>query len=123
VLVVDDEPDARELLFTIICSAEGEVACAESVQEAFELLQRFQPDVVVSDVGMPDEDGHSFMRKLRKLAPHALAAVPAVALTAYTRPEDQALAMAAGFDKHLGKPVDPHELLTVLASLVQASRR
>ena len=61
-----------ELLSTIIGSAEADVACAESVQAALELLRRFQPEVVVSDVGMPGEDGHSFMRKLRKLAPHAL---------------------------------------------------
>lgn len=117
-LVVDDEDDARELLRVILESRDMTVHDAGSVSEALSLLQRTPVDVIVSDIGMPDQDGYALIRSVRALADKAIAATPAIALTAFTRNEDRARALLEGFNVHMGKPVEPAELLATLANLV-----
>jgi signal transduction histidine kinase len=118
VLVVDDEKDAREVLTEILRRAHAHVTVASSAAEALDLLVRFQPAVLVSDIGMPDEDGFTLMRKVRALPENRGGRIPAVALTAYARPVDRQQAMMAGYDSHVRKPVDPVELVGVVADLV-----
>jgi signal transduction histidine kinase/CheY-like chemotaxis protein len=116
VLVVDDEPDAREVLGTILVAAGAEVALAGSAREALEQLATFAPDVLVSDVGMPGEDGYAMIGRVRESASR-FCRVPAVALTAYASPEDARHAVLAGFDTHLAKPVEPATLTLVVSRL------
>ena len=116
VLVVDDEGDARTLVRRILGGCGAEVAVASSVDEAMSLVEGFRPDILVSDVGMPDRDGYDLIRQVRgRIAAKAL---PAVALTAFARSEDRRRALLAGFQTHVAKPVDPAELVAVVASLV-----
>ncbi len=117
VLVVDDEPDAREILEEILDLAGATVKTAADAAEALRILSDFVPDVLVSDLAMPDEDGLSLIRKIRNRAPDRIATIPAIALTAYTRPEDRVRALNAGFQMHVPKPVDPTELVVTIASL------
>lgn len=121
-LVVDDEPDARDLLATVLTLAGSEVETAASASAALEVLGRFRPHVLVSDVGMPGENGYSLLRRLRQLTPADGGDVPAVALTAYTRTEDRREALAAGFTTHLGKPVSPDDLVQTVARLAPPTR-
>ncbi len=118
VLVVDDERDARELLELVLVRSGARVETAGSAAAALALAERFQPEVIVSDVGMPEEDGYSLIRRLRS-SESELARVPAVALTAYTRREDEARALHMGFNHHLGKPVNPDDLIALVARLGQ----
>jgi len=118
VLVVDDEDDARELLTTVLQEAGAVVTAASSVAGAFAVLATTSISVVVSDIGMPVEDGYSFLRRLRAEGPVALRQIPALALTAYARAEDRQQAARAGFQRHTAKPVDPDVLLATVAALV-----
>jgi CheY-like chemotaxis protein len=117
VLVLDDEPDARELLAEMLEACRAKVTCAGTVAEALRLVASERPDVIVSDIGMPGEDGYAFIQKLRALPPERGGKTPAVALTAYVRFEDRARALVAGFNMHVSKPVEPSELLAALANL------
>ncbi|HEX7622515.1 MAG TPA: response regulator, partial [Anaeromyxobacteraceae bacterium] len=117
VLVVDDEPDAREFLSEMLTSRKASVITAGSVEEAIRLVKEHHLDVIVSDIGMPGEDGYAFIRRLRALPASDGGKTPAVALTAYARFEDRTKALLAGFNMHVPKPVEPTELLAVLASL------
>jgi PAS domain S-box-containing protein len=117
VLVVDDQADARELIKRLLEMAGAIVSIASSASEARERILTARPNVLVCDIGMPDEDGYSFIRKLRVLEQSQNRILPAVALTAYARSEDRTRAIACGFQYHLAKPVDPTELLTVVSSL------
>jgi PAS domain S-box-containing protein len=123
VLIVDDEPDARELLQTVLSEVGGTIETAASASEGFEALQRFRPHVLVSDIGMPDVDGYAFMRRIRELDPLLGGGVPAIALTAYTRAEEKMKAISAGFTTHIGKPVNPDDLLAAVANLARFSPR
>jgi signal transduction histidine kinase/ActR/RegA family two-component response regulator len=116
VLVVDDEPDAREVLGTILTAAGAEVELAASAYEALESLAAFAPDVLVSDVGMPGDDGYALIRQVRG-GVSRFSRVPALALTAYASPEDARRAVLAGFDTHLSKPVEPAMLTAVVSRL------
>ncbi|HEX6862226.1 MAG TPA: response regulator, partial [Thermoanaerobaculia bacterium] len=118
VLVVDDEPDARELLEQVLAGACAEVAVAASAPEALDALDRFRPDVLVSDIGLPGEDGYDLIRQARERG----FAGPAAALTAFARAEDRRRALLAGFQIHLAKPVHPGELTAVVASLAERAR-
>jgi PAS domain S-box-containing protein len=120
VLVVEDEEDAREMLVTVLRQCGAEVAAAASVREAMEEFERVRPDVLVSDIGMPDEDGYQLIRKIRALPDDRGGRTPAVALTAYARAEDRIRSLLAGFQVHVAKPVDVNELIAVIAS--QAGR-
>jgi signal transduction histidine kinase/CheY-like chemotaxis protein len=118
VLVLDDEVDARELLRVLLEGCKVDVLTAASVPEAMKVLASAPVDVVLSDIAMPDEDGLSFIRRVRALPREEGGRVPAVALTAYARLEDRTRALRAGFNSHVAKPVDLNELLAVLTSLV-----
>ena len=119
ILVVDDEPQVRELLSTLLVDCEAEVQTCASAAEGLALLQQWHPDVLISDVGMPGEDGYRFISKVRALGPANGGAVPAMALTAYARLEDRIHAMAMGFQIHVPKPIDPDELIICVASLAR----
>ncbi len=122
VLVVDDQPDARDLLAEVLTQYGIEVVTASSCAEALASLvenekRRSRPDVLISDIGMPDEDGYTLIRKVRSLGAEQGGLLPAIAVTAYARTEDRARALAAGFQAHVGKPIDPEELKMVIAGL------
>jgi CheY-like chemotaxis protein len=124
VLVVDDETDAREMLTFVLNQCQAEVRAAASAAEALAMLEDFNPHVLVSDVGMPEEDGYDLIRKVREMEKAAhQKPVPAIALTAYTRIEDRMQALSAGFQTHVPKPVEPAELAAVIASLSQWETR
>jgi PAS domain S-box-containing protein len=118
VLVVDDEPDARELLTEILRCAGADVVAVGSAAEALDRLHGATAHVLVSDIGMPDEDGYSLIHKVRELDTESGGAVPAIALTANARAEDRSLALAAGFQMHMAKPIDPGELTRTIAQMV-----
>lgn len=117
VLVVDDEEDARELLRVVIESCDAKVLTASSVRQALDLLTTTHVDLLVSDIGMPDDDGYSLIRAIRALTLEAKANIPAIALTAFAQLDDRTHALLAGFNLHMTKPVEPAELLTALADL------
>jgi CheY-like chemotaxis protein/anti-sigma regulatory factor (Ser/Thr protein kinase) len=118
ILVVDDEQDGRDVIAAILELAHARVSVAASAAEAMALLARARFAVLVSDIGMPDEDGFTLMRRVRALPEHRGGRIPAVALTAYARAIDRQQAVMAGYDIHLGKPIDPGDLVDVVASLV-----
>lgn len=123
VLVVDDEADARDLLMTILDQCGAEVRTAASAAEGLGLVNGWSPHVIVSDIGMPDVDGYMFIRRVRALAPENGGNTPAAALTAYTKMEDRLKALSAGYQTHVGKPVDPTELATIVGSLAGRTGR
>jgi signal transduction histidine kinase len=117
VLVVEDHDDARELLVQVLEPCKARVSTAANVPDALQLVEQLRPDVILSDIGLPGEDGYAFIKKLRALPADQGGKTPAVALTAYARVEDRTKALVAGFNMHVPKPVDPAELMAVLASL------
>jgi PAS domain S-box-containing protein len=117
ILAVDDDADARLLLSAILEQCGAEVITCENAAGALALLEEFKPDILVSDIGMPDEDGYSLIKKIRG-GSGAQKRIPAVALTAFARVEDRLSALAAGFNMHVPKPVEPAELTLVIASLL-----
>lgn len=119
VLCVDDELDIRELLALLLGGQGAQVVVVETAEEAMRALRSFSPHVLISDIGLPAEDGYSFMRRVRALAPAEGGNVPAIALTAYACVEDRLRAKQAGFQVHLSKPADCDELLSVVLSLVK----
>jgi signal transduction histidine kinase/CheY-like chemotaxis protein len=121
VLAVDDEPDARTLLRRVLEACGARVFVASSAKEGMALLRRERPDMIVSDIGMPGEDGYEFIRQVRMLSPEDGGRTPAAALTAFARAEDRTRALRAGYQTHVAKPVEPTELTAVVASL--ATRR
>ncbi|HEU4409896.1 MAG TPA: response regulator [Polyangiaceae bacterium] len=121
-LVVDDDPDARYFIASMLRSHGAEVATAESAHEAFYLFQRTRPDVLISDISMPNEDGCSLVRNLRRLAPEGGGLTPAVALTALDRIDDRTRALLAGFTMYLTKPTTAGEFVAVLSKLIEHTR-
>ncbi|HKO36686.1 MAG TPA: response regulator [Pyrinomonadaceae bacterium] len=117
VLVVDDEPDSRELLMTILTNCGSDVRCSDSAETAMQEFNVWNPDLLVSDIGMPIEDGYSLIRRVRNLASHH-ARIPAVALTAYATDEDRSQALSAGFQMHVPKPIEPESFVTSIASVL-----
>jgi PAS domain S-box-containing protein len=117
VLVVDDEPDAREIVSTALAQCGARTAAVASAREAMQMIADFRPDVVVSDVAMPGEDGYSLVRRIRGLRTQ-LANVPIVALTAFTQPDDRRRALRAGFRHFVPKPVEIDELAAVVRTVV-----
>jgi signal transduction histidine kinase/ActR/RegA family two-component response regulator len=122
ILLVEDNDDARRLLQTILRRCGATVYAAENVGEALLILGKLRADILVSDIGLPGEDGYSLIRRIR-LAEPATGRMPAIALTAYTRSVDRVRALAAGFQMHLAKPVEPSELTAAVKSLLTTATR
>ena len=116
VLVVDDDDDSREMLEQLLVGAGASLRTASSAQTALQALDEEVPDILVSDIGMPGEDGLSLIKRIRLRTPTDGGEVPAVALTAYARGEDRTVALRAGFNSHVSKPIDPGEIIAVIAS-------
>ena len=117
VLVVDDEPDARALVQRFLEDCDAEVFTAGSVNDAIRHMHTASPQVLVSDIGMPGQDGFSLIRHIRALPEQQGGNIPAIALTAYARTEDRNKALRAGFQMHATKPVEPLELIAMVATL------
>jgi CheY-like chemotaxis protein len=117
VLVVDDDVDTRELLAALLEGYRAEVTMAGGVAEALALLGEGVPDFLLTDLGMPGQDGYALIAKLRESPDPAWRRVPAVAITAYTREEDRANVLRAGFDAHVAKPIEPAHLLDLMLNL------
>jgi len=117
ILVVDDDPTAVDLNREILSQVGAEVRGCTSGAEALQLLQQWRPAVLVSDIEMPGLDGYTLLRQIRALAPDQGGKTPAVALSAYDRPEDRVRSLRAGFNFHVSKPVEPNELTAIVASL------
>jgi signal transduction histidine kinase/DNA-binding response OmpR family regulator len=118
ILVVDDEVDSRDLVTAILTRCGGEVKCCESAAEALKTFRAWKPDLLVSDIGMPVEDGYALITKIRKLRLKLARKIPAIALTAYATDDDRARSLAAGFQVHVAKPIEPEALVKSIASAV-----
>ncbi len=121
IVAVDDEADARQLIKRILSDCGATVETASSAPAALDLIKKNKPDVLITDIGMPGEDGYALMKTLRELSATDGGAVPAIALTAFARTEDRELAIASGFQMHIAKPVEAAELLATVASLMGRS--
>ena len=119
VLVVDDDDDARQMISTVLSRSGAEVGASASASEALTELRHWKPDVLLSDIGMPHEDGYDLIRRVRALAAAQGGHVPAAALTAYARDEDRERALAAGFQLHVAKPIGSIELISTVADLAR----
>jgi PAS domain S-box-containing protein len=122
-LLVEDEPDSRDLLATLLVGCGADVRVAGSAPEALDLLRRERPDLLISDIAMPGETGYDLIERIRALAPEEGGRIPAVALTAYTSAEDARRALRSGYHAHLSKPLQLRELLRVVVELVAGSDR
>jgi PAS domain S-box-containing protein len=117
IMIVDDEAETRDLLTAMLTRRGAEVRACASAREALAEIEQWRPLVLVSDIGMPDEDGYALIGKLRSLRPERGGDIPAIALTAYARSEDRMRALASGFQMHVPKPIEAGELIVVIASL------
>jgi signal transduction histidine kinase/ActR/RegA family two-component response regulator len=117
VLVVDDEPDARELVAYVLQTCGMEVRTAGSVAEALSELSTYAPHVILSDIGMPDTDGYALIRSIRTHPDESKRSTPVIALTAFARNEDRTRALVEGFNRHMAKPVEPAALVRVIAEV------
>ena len=117
VLLIDDEPDARDLLRSVLTEVGADVLTAASADEGFVCAKADHPDVIVSDIGMPERDGYEFIRDVRRLSSAEGGKTPAIALTAFARSEDRTRAMLAGYQVHVSKPIEPVELIATIKSL------
>ncbi|MFN6465952.1 MAG: AAA family ATPase [Nostoc sp. DedVER02] len=120
ILVVDDDADMREFLPFMLEQYGATVTAVASAIEALTTLSQFQPNLIISDIGMPEMDGYMLMRQIRSLKPEAGGTIPAIALTAYAGEIDYQQAIAAGFQQHISKPVDPEELVKAIGSLIKS---
>jgi CheY-like chemotaxis protein len=119
ILVVDDEADTREVVAAALSQAGAEVASVANAAAAMDLILRWKPNVLVSDIGMPEEDGYALIRKVRALGKEQGGDIPAVALTAFARTNDRLKVLSSGYQMHVPKPVEPMELATVINSLMR----
>ncbi|MEH1970526.1 hybrid sensor histidine kinase/response regulator [Nostoc sp.] len=119
VLVVDDEADTRNFLSFMFEEYGAFATAVASVDEALAVLEQAKPDILISDIGMSEQDGYTLIRKLRSLEPEKGGHIPAIALTAYTREEDRLEALSAGFQQHLSKPIDPNKLIAAVANVLE----
>jgi len=122
ILVVEDDEDARDLLITVLERQGARVAQAGGCDEALARLAEFDADVLLSDIGLPGEDGYALIRAVRSRGFSAVQ-LPAIALTAYARRQDQRLALEAGFQSHVAKPVEPAVLIAAVVDVMRAARR
>ncbi|HKD00002.1 MAG TPA: response regulator, partial [Methylomirabilota bacterium] len=119
VLVVEDDADARELVATVLAQAGAVTFTASNGRDGIAMVPRVRPDVLVCDLAMPDQDGLTVVREVKAWAAETGVALPALALTAYARAEDREQALAEGFDRYLTKPVEPSELVGIVAGLAR----
>jgi CheY-like chemotaxis protein len=119
ILVVDDNLDARELLRVVLTRRGAEVKVCATVRAALEFIEQWQPDVLVSDIGMPGEDGYDLIRQVRSLPDDHGGQIPAVAMTGYASPKDAARVLAAGYQMFLAKPIDLVDLVTVITIVIE----
>ncbi|MEH2280577.1 MAG: response regulator [Nostoc sp.] len=119
VLVVDDQADTRNFLSFMFEEYGAFATAVASVDEALAVLEQAKPDILISDIGMSEQDGYTLIRKLRSLEPEKGGRIPAIALTAYTREEDRLKALSAGFQHHLSKPIDPTKLIAAVAHVLE----
>jgi CheY-like chemotaxis protein len=117
ILVVEDEPDTRDFLKRLLEARGAAVLVASSVEQALRLFRSGSPDLLISDIGLPELDGYDLMRLVRAEPGSGAHTMPAIAVTAYARPEDRMRALRAGYQTHIAKPVEPAELLAAVASL------
>jgi CheY-like chemotaxis protein len=118
VLVVEDERDSRELLTLVLTQFGATVTAVGSADEALKAIQQHEPDALVADIGLPDQDGFTLMRKIRSMERKG-ARMPAIAVTAYASLNDRQQAIDAGYDDHVGKPIEPDRVAAVLATVIQ----
>ena len=121
-LVVEDDSSIRRFLVAILRRSGADITAVESVRAAFETLREFHPDLIISDIAMPEEDGIAFIGRIRNHADRALSTIPTIALTAFGREQERRRILDAGFDRHLAKPIDPKDLVWAIRSLL-AERR
>jgi CheY-like chemotaxis protein len=117
VLVIDDALDSLELVQAVLAPSQARILTATGAQEALRLIALHRPDLIISDIGMPVIDGFDFIRKVRALPDRLIASVPVIALTAFSRKEDEQKVLAAGFDEFLAKPLVPAALLQTVAAV------
>jgi len=117
VLVVDDDEDTLEMIGAVLAEGRANVTAAPSVEEAMARIRESRPDIIVSDIAMPVHDGYDLIKQVRALDNGDAPAIPAVAITAYARAEDRERALLAGYQDYLPKPVEPLELIAILAKL------
>jgi CheY-like chemotaxis protein len=122
ILVVDDDRDARDLFTQALEQYDARVAAVASAAEALAALGRWKPDVLVSDIAMPEESGYVLMQKIRHLTPEQGGTIPALAVTAYAGPDDAQLALSAGFQAHVAKPIQPVKLALAVGELARGIR-
>jgi CheY-like chemotaxis protein len=122
VLVVDDDTDTREFVVFLLQQAQASVISANSAREALAALMQSKPDVLLSDIGMPDMDGYMLLQQVRALPPEQGGQIPAIALTAYAGDVNQQQALAAGFQRHIAKPVEPNELIAAIVNLIRRTQ-
>jgi CheY-like chemotaxis protein len=122
ILVVDDQPDTRDYLSFVLEQAGATVTVAASAGKALQALARSKPDVLLSDIGMPDMDGYMLLQQVRSLPLQHLGQIPAIALSAYAGEFERQQAIAAGFQMHLAKPVEPEKLISAIVNLFNQNR-
>jgi CheY-like chemotaxis protein len=122
ILVVDDDEDSRFYITTVLEADGASVTAVASAAAGLKVLLELQPDILICDIAMPSEDGYTFMGKIRALKPDISGKVPAIALTAYSDREYRNRALEAGFQIHVAKPVDPGELVAIVANLVNSCK-
>lgn len=122
-MVVEDEADCREFVRFVLEQAGAQVNAAASVGEALRVLEHTQPNILISDIGMPDEDGYSLMQQIQLLKPELANTMRAIALTAFTSDTDRQATLAAGYHRHLTKPVEPDTLIATVSGLIQPIQR
>ena len=119
VLVVEDDDDSRKLLGTMLKQQGAQVSSAASAKDAFSLFCEKLPDVVISDLGMPDEDGYELIQKIRALSQQAGGTTPAIALTGYATRKDRERSLASGYQLHIAKPIEQSELISAISALIK----
>lgn len=118
VLLVEDDTDSREMLEVLFSQLDVKVTAVDSSEKALEAIEKFQPDILISDVGLPGEDGYKLIRKIRELAPEKGGQIPAVALTGFASLQDRSLAIDAGYQEHIAKPVDIDKMIELIKNLL-----
>ncbi len=120
-MLLEDHADSRELLVQALRNSGAAVVAFSAARDAFAALERVRPSVIVADIALPDEDGYSFIRRVRAHSTPAIQSVPAIAVTAYATVPDRAEALAVGFQQHLPKPIDPGRLVQAIYDLTHRS--